>query len=342
MVVRGDEVVGEGWHRRTGGPHAEIVALGEAGDRAAGATVYLTLEPCSHHGRTPPCTEALLAAGVGRVVAAMTDPNPQVDGGGLARLAASGVEVAAGLMEPAAAELNAGFVSRMARGRPRLTVKLAASLDGRTALASGESKWITGPAARQDVQSLRAESCAVATGIGTVLADDPRLDVRLDELDTAGRAPARVVLDRTLRTPPDARLFSCPGPVVLFTGAGAPGARRAALEAAGAEIVEVPEGPAGLNLAAVLAELASRECNEVLLEAGPSLAGAFVTAGLADRLVVYVAPVLLGDAGMGMFRLPGIERMDDRVQLKITDVRQVGIDLRITAAPREPECSPAS
>ncbi|MEJ2514615.1 MAG: bifunctional diaminohydroxyphosphoribosylaminopyrimidine deaminase/5-amino-6-(5-phosphoribosylamino)uracil reductase RibD [Gammaproteobacteria bacterium] len=342
VVVAGDEVVGEGWHERTGGPHAEIVALRSAGDRAEGATVYVTLEPCSHHGRTPPCTDALVAAGVARVVAAMKDPNPRVNGGGLARLAGAGIQVGSGLLESAAVELNAGFVSRMALGRPRTTVKLAASLDGRTAVASGESKWITGAAAREDVQRLRAESCAVVTGIGTVLADDPRLDVRLAELDTGGRAPARVVLDGALRTPPGARLFSRSGPVILFAGRRAPADRRVALEAAGAEILQVPEGPLGLDLAAVLAELARRECNEILVEAGPAVAGAFVSAGLADRLVVYLAPVLLGDEGRGMFRLPGIEGMDDRLQLKITDVRQVGDDLRITAAPQETQCSPAS
>jgi len=331
VIVAGDEAVGEGWHVRTGGPHAEVGALAAAGERARGATAYVTLEPCSHQGRTPPCTDALLAAGVGRVVAAMGDPNPRVNGGGLERLAAAGIETACGLLEDAARELNAGFVSRMARGRPRVTVKLGVSLDGRTALASGESRWITGEAARADVHRLRAESCAILTGIGTVLADDPGLDVRRADLDRAGRVPMRVLLDRRLRTPPAARTLAVPGQVLVFAAPSPPEAARAALEEAGATVLEAPEVSGGLDLAAVLAELARRECNEVLVEAGPLLAGAFVEAGLADRLVIYAAPVLLGDAGRGMFRLPGVERMDDRVQLRITDVRAVGDDLRITA-----------
>jgi diaminohydroxyphosphoribosylaminopyrimidine deaminase/5-amino-6-(5-phosphoribosylamino)uracil reductase len=332
LVAEGGEVAGAGFHARTGGPHAEVEALGEAGARARGATAYLTLEPCGHHGRTPPCTDALLAAGVARVVAAMADPNPHVSGGGLGKLAQAGVATALGLMEPQARALNAGFVSRTSRGRPRVTIKLAASLDGRTALASGESRWITGEAARRDGHRLRAESCAILTGIGTALADDPRLDVRRDDLPLLGRRPLRVVLDGRLRLPPAARLFSAPGPVLVFTGEGQR-PRAAALEAAGADEVEAPVADGLLDPAAVLAELARRECNEVLVEAGPRVAGAFASAGLADRLVIYFAPVSLGDAGRGMFHLPGLGRMADRLQWRTLDIRQIGHDLRVTVEP---------
>lgn len=335
VVVAGDAAVGEGWHERTGGPHAEVVALEAAGPRARGAAVYVTLEPCNHYGRTPPCVDALLAAGVARVVAATGDPNPGVGGGGLARLARAGVEVAQGLLAGPARDLNPGFFSRMERGQPRVTVKLGASLDGRTALASGESRWITGEAARLDVQRLRAESCAVLTGIGTVLADDPGLDVRRTDLAMAGRVPMRVILDGALRMAPDSRTLRLPGKVLVFTAAGAPAGARGRLEAGGAEVVEVPAGVAGLDLGAVLAELGRRECNEVLVEAGPALAGAIVEAGLAQRIIVYIAPVLLGDTGRGMFRLPGVERLAERVQLRVTEVRTVGEDLRITAEPRQ-------
>lgn len=332
VVAQDGAVVGSGFHARTGGPHAEIEALVEAGGRARGATAYLTLEPCSHQGRTPPCTEALLAAGIARVVVAMPDPNPQVLGGGLDRLARSGVAMAVGLMEPEARALNAGFVSRMTRGRPRVTVKLAASLDGRTALASGESRWITGKAARRDVHRLRAESCAVLTGIGTVLSDDPRLDVRRDDLPLLGRRPLRVVLDARLRLSPAAQLFTRPGPVLVFTGEGQR-TRAAPLEAAGAAVVEVPAADGLLDPTAVLAELARRECNEVLVEAGPHVAGSLAAAGLADRLLIYFAPVALGDAGRGMLHLPQVGRMAERLQWRTLDVRRIGDDLRVCVEP---------
>lgn len=332
VIAAGETLLGEGFHARTGGPHAEIEALAAAGARARGATAYLGLEPCSHHGRTPPCAEALIAAGVARVVAAIEDPNPRVAGRGIAALRAAGIQVDVGLQADEAAALNAGFISRMARGRPRVTVKLGASLDGRTALASGESRWITGAAAREDVQRLRGESCAVVTGIGTVLADDPRLDLRLPEDLSLGRQPLRVVLDPSLRIAPRARVLAPPGRALVCTADDrAPAA--AALRAAGAEVAALPPGERGLELAALLGLLAGRECNEVLVEAGPALAGAFVAAGLADRLVVYLAPVLLGSAARGMFALPGLTRMAERVQWRFTDVRPVGDDLRITAEP---------
>lgn len=332
VIASGDTLLGESFHARTGGPHAEIGALAAAGDRARGATAYLGLEPCSHQGRTPPCAAALVAAGVARVVAAIEDPNPRVAGRGFAALRAAGIRVDSGLLAEEAAALNAGFISRMGRGRPRVTLKLGASLDGRTAMASGESRWITGPAAREDVQRLRGESCAVITGIGTVLADDPRLDLRLPETLTLGRQPLRVVLDGGLRISPRARILAPPGSALVCTArAHSPAAD--VLRAAGADVEPLPRDEHGLDLPALLAVLAGRECNEVLVEAGPTLAGAFVAAGLADRLVVYLAPALLGSAARGMFALPGLTRMADRVQWRFTDVRPVGDDLRITAAP---------
>jgi len=332
VIAAGDTLCGEGFHARTGGPHAEVEALAAAGERARGATAYLGLEPCSHVGRTPPCADALIAAGIRRVVAAIGDPNPRVAGGGFAALRAAGVAVETGLLAEEAAALNAGFISRMARGHPRVTVKLAASLDGRTAMASGESRWITGQAAREDVQRLRGESCAIVTGIGTVLADDPRLDLRLPEELTLGRQPLRVVLDGGLRIAPQARVLEPPGRTLVFTSrAELPAAER--LRAAGAEIGVLPPGGRGLDLAALVAMLAERECNEVLVEAGPTLAGAFAAAGLADRLVVYLAPSLMGAAARGMFAIPGLARMSERLQWRFTDVQPVGDDLRITAVP---------
>lgn len=335
VIARGEQLLGEGFHARTGGPHAEVEALAAAGDAARGATAYLGLEPCSHHGRTPPCTDALIAAGVGRVVAAIEDPNPRVAGQGFARLREAGIEVAAGLMAEEAGALNAGFIRRMAQGRPRVTVKLAASLDGRTAMASGESQWITGAAAREDVQRLRGESCAVLTGVGTVLADDPRMDLRLDDALTRGRQPLRVVLDSELRTPAQARILAPPGRALVCTLASQPGGAgaRRALEAAGAEVEALPAGSGGLDLRVLLERLAARECNEVLVEAGPVLAGAVVAAGLADRLVIYLAPALMGPDARGMFALPGLTRMSERLQWRFSEVRSVGEDLRITAEP---------
>jgi len=332
VIAKGETLLGEGFHARTGGPHAEVEALGVAGAGARGATAYLGLEPCSHSGRTPPCSEAVIAAGIVRVVAAIGDPNPRVSGGGFAALRAAGIEVGVGLMAEEARALNAGFISRMSRGLPRVTVKLGASLDGRTAMASGESRWITGPEAREDVQRLRGESCAVVTGIGTVLADDPRLDLRLPDVLTRGRQPLRVVLDGGLRISPAARILAPPGRALVCTAQNAPG-DAAALRAAGAEVESLPPGPTGLDLQALLTVLAGRGCNELLVEAGPALAGAFVSAGLADRLVVYLAPALLGADARGMFALPGLTRMAERLQWRFTDIRPVGDDLRITAEP---------
>jgi diaminohydroxyphosphoribosylaminopyrimidine deaminase/5-amino-6-(5-phosphoribosylamino)uracil reductase len=328
VVVKQGQVLGEGWHERAGGPHAEIHALQQAGARAAGATLYVTLEPCCHHGRTPPCTDAVKAAGVKRVIAAMEDPNPQVAGNGLRVLQEAGIEVSSGVLAAEAEALNCGFVMRMRAGRPWVRAKLAMSLDGRTALASGESRWITGAEARRDVHRLRARSSAIMTGVDTVLSDDPSLTVRLDD-DEIPHPPLRVVLDSRLRTPPQARLLGLPGDTLILTGETS--AAGAAALGTGVEVTGLPLADGRLDLAAVLQYLGSREINEVHLEAGATLCGALLAAGLVDELVIYLAPHLMGDAARGLFSLPGLERMEDRIGLEILDIRAVGKDWRITA-----------
>jgi diaminohydroxyphosphoribosylaminopyrimidine deaminase/5-amino-6-(5-phosphoribosylamino)uracil reductase len=330
VLVRDGRVVGEGWHQYAGEDHAEVRALAAAGTAAQGATAYVTLEPCCHHGRTPPCTDALLAAGVTRVVAAMEDPNPRVAGNGLAQLRAAGLAVDCGVLEAEAQALNPGFRLRMVESRPFVRCKLAMSLDGRTALASGESRWITADAARQDVQRLRARASAIMTGVGTVLADDPGLDVRLPA--ATGRQPLRVILDSELTTPPAARTLHIDGQVLIFTTTTAP-ERQAPLLQAGAEIAVLPPRNGRVDLRRVLAELARRGCNEVHLECGATLAGAMLAASLLDELIIYVAPLLLGDSARGLFHLPGVDRMSERITLDISDVRPVGRDWRITARP---------
>ena len=329
VLVREGAIVGEGWHERAGEAHAEVIALAAAGRQARGATVYVTLEPCCHYGRTPPCTEALLHAGVARVVAAMRDPNPQVAGQGLAILREAGVAVDCGLLEAEARAINPGFIQRMTQDRPFVRLKLAMSLDGRTALASGESQWLTRDAARQDVQRLRARSSAILTGIGTVLADDPGLNVRLPEVS---RQPLRVILDSDLRTPPTARTLQLPGSVLIFT-AVADLDRQAPLQQAGAAIVVVRKAGQGLDLPAVLAELARREGNEVHVECGPTLSGAWLQAGLVDELVIYMAPLLLGDQARGLFQLPALTRMSERTELDVLEMRAVGKDWRLRLRP---------
>lgn len=338
VLVREGRIVGEGWHRRAGGAHAEVRALEAAGERARGASAYVTLEPCCHQGRTPPCTEVLIGAGVAEVVAAMADPNPRVAGGGLERLRTAGIAVRAGLMEAQARALNPGFVRRMETGRPLVRCKLAMSLDGRTALASGVSRWITGEAARRDVQFLRARSSAILVGIGTVLADDPSLTVRLTakdlglDPDLAVRAPLRVVADAHLHTPPAAHMLGLSG-VTLIAAVDTQDASRAALEARGAEVVACGGGGDRVDLRRLLAELARREVNELLVEGGATLAGALLEAGLIDELVVYLAPHLLGDGARGLFHLPGVATMAQRIGIEIVDVRAVGCDWRIAARP---------
>ena len=326
VLVRDGEVVGEGWHERAGGPHAEAAALTAAGAAARGATAYVTLEPCNHHGRTPPCSDALLAAGVARVVYAIGDPNPQAVGGA-ARLAAAGVEVAGGLMAEQAERINTGFLRRMRGGLPWVRVKLAASLDGRTALANGESRWITSKAARTDAQYGRARSSVILTGVGTILADDPAMNVRIPDSD---RQPLRVVLDSALRTPSDARVINREGKV-LVVAVRDDATRRQSLERQDVEVVMLPDVGGRPNLKAVLQLLAARGANEVWVEAGATLAGAFVREGLFDELVVYLAPTLLGPAARALLDLPLLADLTQRTALRFTGCRAVGDDLCITA-----------
>jgi diaminohydroxyphosphoribosylaminopyrimidine deaminase/5-amino-6-(5-phosphoribosylamino)uracil reductase len=311
--------------------------LTAAGDSARGATAYVTLEPCCHHGKTPPCTDALLEAGVSRVVTAMQDPNPLVSGMGTNMLRAGGVEVDVGVLEDQARALNPGFIKRMAEGMPYIRCKLAASLDGRTAMASGESKWITSEAARRDVQRLRARSSAVVTGVGTLLADDPSLNVRLAPAELPAvdpsepvHQPVRVVVDSRLRTPPQARMLSLPGTTLIACIDQDP-AHAAPLESAGAKVYVCPESEGRVDLRSLFRHLAEQEINEVLIEAGPTLGGAVLREALVDELVIYLAPHLMGDEARGLFRLPRLERMRDRIDLTITDTRMVGRDMRITA-----------
>ena len=326
VLVRNGEIVGEGWHKKAGEPHAEVHALRAAGERARGATAYVTLEPCSHHGRTPPCAEALIAAGVSRVVAAMTDPNPLVAGQGLAKLRAAGIETASGLLESEARELNIGFVSRMTRGRPWLRLKVAASLDGKTALNNGVSQWITGPEARQDGHRWRARACAILTGIGTVRDDDPQLTVRGVE---TGRQPLRVVVDSKLETPLTARILQ--GGPVLVAVAVDDQKRANLLHSAGAEVVLLPNASGKVELKDLLEELGRRGINEVHAEAGFKLNGSLLREGLVDELLLYLAPCLIGHAASGMFNLPELTTLDDKLRLKIQDLRQVGADIRVLA-----------
>jgi diaminohydroxyphosphoribosylaminopyrimidine deaminase/5-amino-6-(5-phosphoribosylamino)uracil reductase len=325
VIVRDGRVVGEGWHERAGAPHAEIHALKAAGDAARGATVYVTLEPCSHHGRTPPCAEALVNAGVARVVAAMSDPNPLVACGGIAMLTLAGVAAEVGLMEAEARALNPGFVSRMTRQRPWVRLKTASTLDGKTALANGASQWITGEAARADVQALRARACAILTGSGTVLADNPRMNVRDFDI---GRQPLRVVVDSALRTPADAAILPA-----LLACHHADAASRAALEQAGAEVIELPGADDHVDLTALLRQLAQRGVNELHVEAGATLNGALLAGGWVDEWVAYVAPMAVGDDARGLFALPPLESLADAARFRLSDVRRFGDDLRLTLLP---------
>ncbi|MCQ6258562.1 bifunctional diaminohydroxyphosphoribosylaminopyrimidine deaminase/5-amino-6-(5-phosphoribosylamino)uracil reductase RibD [Pseudomonas sp. Q11] len=337
VIVRDGQIVGEGWHIRAGEPHAEVHALRAAGEQARGATAYVTLEPCSHHGRTPPCADALINAGVARVVAAMQDPNPEVAGRGLQRLSQAGIATQSGVLEGEARQLNQGFLKRMEHGLPFVRVKLAMSLDGRTAMESGESQWITGPAARSAVQRLRAQASVVLTGADTVLADNARLTVRADELgldaqQTAlimSRPPLRVLVDGRLRVPLDAPFFKA-GPAMVATCM--------AVEeqyANGPECMIVAGDDGQVDLRRLLVELAARDVNEVLVEAGPRLAGAFARQGLVDEFQIFIAGKFLGSSARPLLDWP-LAQMKDAPELKITEIRAVGDDWRVIAIPVSP------
>jgi diaminohydroxyphosphoribosylaminopyrimidine deaminase/5-amino-6-(5-phosphoribosylamino)uracil reductase len=340
VIVRDGQVVGRGFHARAGEPHAEVMALREAGEQAIGGTAYVTLEPCAHVGRTPPCAPQLAAAGVTRVVSALTDPDPRVAGAGHGLLESQGIRVDVGLLAEDARWLNRGFLSRIERGRPWVTAKIAQSLDGRTALANGESRWITGVEARRDVQFLRARHGAILTGIDTVLTDDARLNVRLsaEELGIEGlvRQPVRVVLDSGLRLPPFAPIFDVEGDVWLYTRNIQEGIHHEGLSARGATLIAAPHDGAGLDLDFVLQDLAARGINEVLVEAGPRLIGALIDHQRVDELVVYQAPILLGHQAQPSLALTALEKLDQASRWRILESQSVGADLRITLVPHAP------
>ena len=331
VITRNEQVVGSGWHQKAGCPHAEINAINNASCDLRGATAYVSLEPCSHRGRTPPCTEAMIRAGIARVVIAASDPNPKVSGKGIRTLIDAGITVETGLMAETANELNKGFICRMTRQRPYVRCKSAVSLDGKTALAEGESRWITGEASRLDVQELRAASSAVMTGINTVLVDDPQLNVR--NVDTGGRQPLRIILDRNLRFPVSAKMLDMEGETILFTR-NRDDRLYAALEQAGAFVLFV-DGDEDDFLNAVLRELALKyEVNDLLVEAGPELSGNMLTYGLIDELVVYQAPIILGADAADMMNTPVITNLDDRYKLDLVDYRRIDADWRFVFRPR--------
>jgi diaminohydroxyphosphoribosylaminopyrimidine deaminase/5-amino-6-(5-phosphoribosylamino)uracil reductase len=326
VIVRDGVVVGEGWHERAGGPHAEVMATHAAGERARGATAYVTLEPCHHQGRTPPCDEALIAAGVARVVAAMQDPDPRTAGQGLARLKQAGVTIESGVMDDEARAINRGFISRVTRGKPWTRLKIAASLDGKTALLNGKSQWITGEAARADGHHWRARACAVLTGIGTVRDDDPQLNVRAV---TTTRQPLRVVIDSRLELSPNARIFEGGG--VLVACAVADQAKAARLRDTGAEIVVLPNAYGKVELPALMRELGRREINELHVEAGHKLNGSLLNEGCVDELLLYLAPCFIGERARGMADLPELADLAARRKLRVDDMRMIGGDVRIMA-----------
>ena len=328
VITQDHQVVGRGWHQRAGEAHAEIHALREAGDNSVGATAYITLEPCGHTGRTPACVDALIDAGIQRVVCAIEDPNPEVSGAGIKRLQQAGVIVESGLMSLAAEELNPGFFSRMRNGRPFVRIKLAQSIDGHIALANGESQWISGPESRSDVQKWRARSDAILTGVGTIIADNPSLNVRME---ACSRQPLRVIADSHWNTPYDARIFGLPGKVMI---AGlADESPPQALAESGAEYLPLPSLGGRLDLGSLLSELAKREINEVHVEAGATLCGSLLEQGLVDELLIYQAPVLLGGGAVSPFAAPRLDKMADRVHLEWIDSRRVGQDLRLRLKP---------
>ncbi|MBC7755341.1 MAG: bifunctional diaminohydroxyphosphoribosylaminopyrimidine deaminase/5-amino-6-(5-phosphoribosylamino)uracil reductase RibD [Bdellovibrio sp.] len=349
VIVKDGKIVGEGAHLKAGDPHAEVFALRQAGQQARGATLYVTLEPCNHIGRTPPCAQAIINAGITTVIAAMQDPNPQVAGNGLAHLQVNHINVASGLMQAQAEALNPGFISRMTQQKPFVRSKIASSLDGKSALNNGQSQWITSEAARMDVQHWRARSCAILTGIGTVLADNPSMSVRLQSggLETDSqqslrqavhqrlrqplRQPLKVIVDSDLRTPIDANILH--GGNVIIAFANDAQLKSAQLLAAGAQLLCLPNNDAKVCLKSLLSHLASQEINEVLVEGGEGLNGALLAAGLIDEVIIYYAPKLMGSAAKGLFALPEITQMNQAIALQIIDLRQIGPDIRLRAKP---------
>ena len=338
VLVKDEIIVGEGFHFRAGEGHAEVNAMAQAGDLAQGATAYVTLEPCSHYGRTPPCAEGLIKAGVNRVVCAMVDPNPQVAGRGIQMLENAGISAESGLLEAEARALNPGFIKRMETGFPFVSLKIATSLDGRTAMASGESKWITGAAARSDVQKLRARSSAILTGVESILADNSALTVRAEQLGLAQaeeivkQQPLRVVLDSNLRTPIDASILSQPGRTLIAT-ISKDAVAIEKLQAAGAEVIQIPANQGRVDLVALLKHLAGEEqCNELLVETGATLAGAFIDAKLVDQLHLYMAMTLMGSSARPAFQLP-LAKMSEQVRLKRMDMRMLGDDMKLILKP---------
>lgn len=329
ILVKDGGIIGEGWHVKAGLAHAEVEALNNATQDTMGATAYVTLEPCSHHGRTPPCCETLVKAGIKQVVAAMQDPNPRVSGQGFAYLKAAGVAVSYGVLEEDARALNRGFIMRMTKSLPFVRSKLAMSLDGRTAMASGDSQWITSPEARADVHRLRSESSAILTGINTVLADNPSLTARIDK---EAVQPIRVVLDSALKMPTNALMASLPGRSLILT-CSEDEAKKEALQKTGFEVYRLPEKQDRLDLTEVMTFLAKQEVNEVLVEAGAVLNGALLAENLVDEWIIYIAPCILGDQGRGLFTLPGLQKLVDKKHLKFQDIRHVGQDLKLTLAP---------
>ncbi len=341
VLTQSNNIVGEGWHKKAGEAHAEINALLQAGGQAKGATAYVTLEPCCHTGKTPPCTDSLIKAGVARVIVAMQDPHDKVAGKGFEQLKQAGIDVQVGLLEEQARLLNPGFIKRMQQGLPFVRVKMAMSVDGRTAMASGESKWITGEAARYDVQQWRARSSAMLTGMGTISHDDPSLTVRLgnpvleqagihSDLQAGSQQPLRVILDSDLKLSPTAKVIQQAGDILVFSNS-IDEQKITSLEQVGVKVMYIEKNADGLDLQAILKYLATLQMNEVMVEAGANLAGSFVAAGFVDELILYMAPVLMGNNARGLFNLPLIRQMSDKIQLNIKDIRQFGEDIRIIA-----------
>lgn len=339
VIVHEGQIVGEGWHQVAGEPHAEIHALKMAKEKAEGSTCYITLEPCCHYGRTPPCTDALINAKIARVVIAVTDPNPLVSSKGIEQLLHAGIMVETGILGEEAEQLNIGFFKRMRHNRPHIRCKLAMSVDGRTAMASGESHWITSKDARMDVQTLRARSSAIMTGAGTILADNPSLTVREEDLPEHVRSaakirqPLRVIVDEHLSTPADAKILAAAGQTVIFTASSSESVKKM-LEKTGVKVVYLPNRERRIDLNAMCQYLAQEhQVNELLLETGATLGGSMLREGLIDELIIYMAPILMGNKARGLFDLPHLELLEQKIALKIKDLRAVGCDWRITAQP---------